>query len=115
MSLATLKTDLLNLEQAAISLKPAPILRALGPVENDIADIIEIFDPPTPAPVGATPASFGSDPDKAECLACCDRLEQVCTTKKGNAVAKWGDGTLFNIFLQNLPQLLAIIRDLLKK
>lgn len=118
MSLATLKNDLVALESAVSSLKPAPILRALAPVEIDVAEIIELFDPPTVGSkpkASATPPTFGVDPDKADVLACCDRIEAECTTKKAPAVAAWGDGTLFNIFLQNLPALLAMIRDLLKK
>ena len=119
MSLATLKTDLLALETAIVAASPSPILRAVGPVEADVADIIDLFMPPAPpagsAKKAAAPPTFGSDPNKAECLSCCDRIEAACKTMKAAPVGSWGDGTLFTIFLQNLPALIAMIRDLIGK
>lgn len=104
MSLATLRDDLKALEAAATGPNPVPAtLRALGPVEADAADVIDLF---TGSP--ATHATMKADPLAAECIDCCDRIKAACGTKSFAATAPakgapkvgaWGDGTFLKMIL----------------
>lgn len=113
MSLATLKADLLAVETAVSAIAgiadvPTAI-RAIAVVGNDAADLIDLF-----AGAPTMQASVGADSDKAECLACCDRIEAACAAKPvmASVGALW-DGKILAAFLANLPALIDIIRKLI--
>lgn len=106
--LGTLKSDLLALEAAVLSGNPSGIARSVAVVLTDAADVYDLFNPSG----GTTPPLMSAAPGREDCLAACDKVKAACTQapKQG-----WGDGTLFTLLLQNLPQIISAIEKLLGK
>ena len=93
MSLATLKTDLLALEDAIKNNpKPAAIIRAAAAVQVDVADVLDLFM-----------ASPNEDPDKGECCAIAARIkahaEEALAVNAAGPVGAWGDGAFIKALL----------------
>lgn len=106
--LLKLKTDLLALESAVLSGKPGDIARSLAVVLTDAADVYDIFNPSG----DNTPPAMSAAPGRDECLDACDKVKAACAQapKQG-----WGDGTLFQLLLANIPQIIDAIKQLLNK
>lgn len=101
----TIKVDLLAFEAALGEKKPSKILTTFGALAADAGEIVAIFEGGLFA-VGPNDAA-----DKAECVACCDRLKAKCSER---ATMQAAPGTVGKIFPGDGSFLKALIEIVLK-